>query len=385
MNSYFASVEQQANPFLRGKPIGITGTRQERSVIATASLEAKRLGVKTAMSTGEAKRICPSLLLYPGDQEKYTDITRRFNKIYREHTNCVEEFSIDESFLDLTDVSRDYLEAGCIALTIREQLRQELGEYITASIGIAPNKLIAKLSSESVKPNGLTVTPPSSVIDLLDRSELRDLCGIGDRIEQRLNKLGIHTFDQLRHFPLEPLIAEFKRFGFWLHDAAWGHETSGTSENRRSFVSQDNQKSYGHSHTLSHDTNDPQEMKHCLLTLADRVAWRLRRDGYLAKKIHVIIRYGDFTQMGQQCMLQTASANGLVLFQIAWRLIERWRDNKKSVRLLGITASELSPGTEPQSLFKKDRRMRSLQKALDDLQYRYGSDAWTRASTMKIS
>ncbi|MBI5369754.1 DNA polymerase IV [Candidatus Uhrbacteria bacterium] len=202
MNSYFASVEQQANPFLRGKPIGITGKHQERSIIATASIEAKRLGVKTAMSTWEAKQICPSLILYPGDPEKYSDITRRFNATYREFTDRVESFSVDESFLDLSERTPDYFGAACIALTIRQRLKEELGEYITASIGIAPNKLMAKLSSESVKPNGLTVTPPQQVLNLLDRSALQDLCGIGPCIEQRLNALGIFTFKQLRTFSL---------------------------------------------------------------------------------------------------------------------------------------------------------------------------------------
>lgn len=384
MNSYFASVEQQANPFLRGKPIGITGKHQERSIVAAASLEAKRLGVKTAMSTWEAKRVCPSLLLYPGDPEKYSDITQRFNKIYREYTDRVDEFSVDESFLDLTDVTQDYLGATCIALTIREQLKTALGEHITASIGIASNKLIAKLSSGHLKPNGLTVTPPTQVIQLLDNSELMDVCGIGPRIEQRLNDLGIHNFEQLRHFPLQPLIGEFNQYGLWLHHAAWGEEKTKISTNTN-IQTQKTQNSYGHSYTLPSDTDDPLEMKRCLLALSDRVAWRLRRDKLLAKKIHVIIRYADFTSTGQQCTINTATADGLTLFRTAWRLMERWRDETKSVRLLGISASELSQSHETQSLFKKDQRMRSLQKTLDILQHRYGPRAWIRASTLHMN
>ncbi len=382
MNSYFASVEQQANPFLRGKPIGITGKHQKRSIVATASVEAKRLGVKTAMSTWEAKRICPSLILYPGDTEKYSDITRRFNRIYREFTDHVEEFSVDESFLDLTEYVSDYFGATCIALAIRERLKTELGEWITASIGIASSKLMAKLSSESMKPNGLTVTPPHRVLDLLDHSPLRNLCGIGPRIEQRLNALGIFTFEQLRYFPLELLVDEFHSYGFWLHNAAWGRETSSVSTVRRR--ADTSPKSYGHSYTLPYDTDHPKEMQRYLLGLADRVAWRMRRDGRSAKQIQVYVRYHDFSGMGQQVHLREPTANGLTLFKTAWGMIEQWRDDTKRVRLLGISAAELCDSDEPQTLFQKERRVRRLQYALDRLQQRYGAGVWTRASLLDV-
>ncbi len=381
MNSYFASVEQQANPFLRGKPIGITGKHQERSIVAAASIEAKRMGVKTAMSTWEAVRVCPSLILYPGDSEKYSNIMHRFNKIYRQFTDHVEEFSIDESFLDLTEEAKDYFGATCIALTIRQQLRDELGEHITASVGIGPNRLIAKLCSGQVKPNGLTVVQPQDVIAHLDKSTLRDVCGIGPRMEHRLNQLGIDTFEQLRNFPLEQLVQEFKSYGFWLQEAAWGRDSSVIlSTSKESPI-----KSYGHSYTLPHDTDDTREMQRCLLGLCDRVAWRLRRDGCVAKRVHTYIRYGDFTGMGQQYVMKEPTANGLTLFKTAWHLIDGWRDDTKSVRLLGISASHLLHTSEATSLFKKERNMRSLQQSLDTLQHRYGSRAWTRASLLQNS
>jgi len=182
MNSYFASVEQQANPFLRGKPIGVTGksfdtnesAKAQRSIIATASIEAKRLGIKTAMSTSEAKRLLPSLIIVPGDPEKYAEITHRFNKIFNEFTDQVEIFSVDESFLDVTDWAQDYFGATMMAQAIRERIKEDCGERITCSIGIAPNKLIAKLASESHKPNGLTVVRPEQVLDFVASQKLGD-------------------------------------------------------------------------------------------------------------------------------------------------------------------------------------------------------------------
>ncbi|MFC1787656.1 DNA polymerase IV [Patescibacteria group bacterium] len=383
MNCYFASVEQQANPFLRGKPIGITGKRSahtnnhQRSVICTASIEAKRLGVKTAMSTWEAKKICPTLLLIAGDPEKYSEITHRFNSILNEFSDKVERFSVDESFLDLTDSAQDYLGATFIAQTIRSRLSQECGERITASIGLAPNKLMAKLTSERVKPNGLTVTRPQDVIKLLDSVELDDLCGIGPRIKHRLEQMGIITIKQLRHFPLDRLVHEFKSYGYWLHHSAHGRDSSLVDP------SEPEPKSVGHSYTIPHDTVNINEIKNYLLSLSDKVAWRLRRDSYRARCVSAYVRYDDFSGTGQQHRFNTPTADGLKLFQIAWSLINKKRDPQKPIRLVGLSASQLSSGPTQISLFKKEQKMSSALLALDQLQSRYGDQAWTRASLVK--
>ena len=377
MNSYFASVEQQANPFLRGKPVGITGKRQERSIVAAASLEAKRLGVKTIMSTWEAKRICPSIILYPGDPEKYSHIKNRFNALFREYTDKVEQFSVDESFLDVTEQAKDYFGATFLAQIIRERLKQTCGEYITASIGIAPNKLMAKLCSGQVKPNGLTVVQPQNTQTHLNHSQLQDVCGIGPRIARHLNAMGIYTFEQLRAISKEELVKEFKSFGFWLYNTARGEDHDPVCSDEHA------PKSIGHSYTLAADTDDPKEMKRNLLGLCDKVGWRLRRDGFVAGCLHVYVRYNDFSGMGQQQTLQAPTANGLTLFKTAWHLIEKWRDEMKPVRLLGISASHLTTSIEQPSLFKKECAVHTLFTALDRLQTRYGSTAWTRASLLK--
>lgn len=383
MNSYFASVEQQANPFLRGKPIGITGKRAEagdynRSIITTASIEAKRLGVKTAMSAWEAKKICPSLLLIAGDPEKYSELMHRFNKVYREFTHLVQQFSIDESFLDITDTAKDYLGATLMAQMIRYRLREELGERVTASIGIAQNKLMAKLACESVKPNGLTVLRPGNEIPFLDTRALQDLCGIGPRIYRRLNRLGIRNFRELREYPAEGLIAEFKSYGLWLHRAAHGIDDSPVDPR------EDEPKSVGHSYTMPAGADDEHAARRYLLCLADKVAWRLRRDGYQAHCITAYIRYGDFTGVGKQRRFKEPIMDGLSLFKIAWGLIEEVRDDMKPIRLVGLSASQLTNGGEQQPLFKKERKMMNILPALDKIQTRYGTNAWTRASLLPI-
>lgn len=383
MNSYFASVEQQANPFLRGKPIGITGKSQKRSIVATASIEAKRLGVKTAMSTWEAKKICPSIILWPGDPEKYSDIMHRFNAIYRSFTPHVQQFSVDESFLDVTEEAEDYFGATCMAQAIRSALRDTLGEHITASIGIAPNKLIAKLAGESVKPNGLTVVQPQELINFIDTRELEDLCGIGPRIRTHLNALGIDTFAQLRAFPLEHLQREFHRYGTWLWEAAHGHDSSVVISPTVGHMHADKQpKSYGHSYTLPQNTSDPRALKRYLFGLADKVAWRMRRDGVTARRVSAFVRFGDFSGHGEQRTFQEATNDGKYLYQIAWRILEPV--GLKDVRLVGLCASVLSHGSTQPSLFKKEQRMQTVLCALDKLQHRYGEGVWKRGSTLPV-
>lgn len=379
MNSYFASVEQQANLFLREKPVGITGKHQERSVIATASLEAKRLGVKTAMSTWKAKQICPSLILYPGDPEKYSYITDQFNTIFREFADQVEQFSVDESFLDVTHTAQDYIGAISIALIIRERIKETCGERITCSIGIAPNKLVAKLCSESVKPNGLTVVRPQNVLQFIDSCKLQDMCGIGPNTEQHLHSLGIYTFEQLRTFPSSKLVDEFKSYGYWLRDSAHGCDESSVTD------SNEDPKSIGHSYTLPENTNNEKEMRQYLLELADRVAWRLRKHGFVTRCVHTYVRHGDFSGMSQQKSFAEPTADGLVIFKIAWQMIKKWLDNTKSVRLLGISVSNLCRGSAYIQLFKKERRALSLQNSLDTLRHRYGPIAWTRVSLLKTN
>lgn len=385
MNSYFASVEQQANPFLRGKAIGVTGKRfdtnrgdeAQRSIIATASREAKKLGVKTAMSTVEALRICPSLIIVPGDPEKYSEITHRFHKVYLEFTDHVELASVDECYLDVTQEAGDYFGATIMAQMIRERLREECGEWITASIGIGPNKLIAKLGSDSHKPRGLTVIPPDKVIGFIDTLELRDFCGIGFRTEQHLAEIGITTVQGLRTYPLNQLEREFKSWGWWLHEASFGRDDIPVVADEAL------PKSVGHSYTLPTDTDDPKVVKQTLLGLADKVAWRLRRDGLSAGQVSVYFRFKDLTGKGQQHRFREPTADGLQLFNIAWSLIEKWWDGTP-VRLIGISTSMLIQCSEQNSLFKEKQRLSSTTAALDRLQIRYGEGTWTRASLLDV-
>ncbi len=378
-NSYFASVEQQANPHLRGKAIAIAGKAGgdiNRSVVTTASREAKARGVKTAMATWEAKKICPELIIIPGDPQKYGDITDRLLAVCHKYADDIEQFSTDEVFIDVTTGAGNYFGASMMALMIRRDLKAACGSVCTVSIGIAPNKLVAKLASESVKPNGLTVVRPTDVEDFVKSRPLADFCGIGRSTEKRLAELGVTSIATLRQLSRAQLIDVFQSQGAWLADAAHGQATDALEDDNA------DPKSIGHSYTFPQDLHTIHAVKKNLLAMCDRVAWRLRQQHFVASHVSVYIRYGDFGGDGCAKLLNIPINDGLTISQNAWALISPRLDLNRGVRLLGISVSDFKATKLPISLFRKDRRMSRVVTALDVVQTKFGQDAWHRASTV---
>ncbi len=395
-NSYFASVEQQANPFLRNKPIAVAGKgkysidiyrknrsridvhRQSlyRTVVTTASKEAKALGVKTAMASTEAKKVCPELIIIPGDPRKYGDITNRFMNILERYASQVERFSTDEGFADITVAARDYFGATFIGQQIRRDIRNECGSFATVSIGVANNKTLAKLASESCKPNGLTVIHPDHAISFLDKQDLAAVCGIGPRIEKRLNKMGITDFPSLRNAKLEHLVREFNSYGFFLYDVARGIGSDELSES-------ENPKSVGNSYTFPHDLINEKDIKKQLLAICDKVANRLRKQSFFATHISVYARYKDFGGCGIGKKYNEPMNDGLEIFRNAWQLLKKKWDRNIPVRLLGVSTSALMPTFHMPSIIEKQNKTQNTLHALDILQKKYGSGIWLRAATLK--
>lgn len=398
-NSFFASVEQQANPFLRGKPIAIAGKGKEsidiakakhgrervavadvrfrRSVVTTASREAKQLGVKTAMATWEALAICPDLLVIPGDPHKYSEITHRFIGILRRYGSSVELFSADEAFFDATDVAVDWMGAIVLAQRIRSDIRRECGVACTVSIGIAPNKLVAKLASESVKPSGLTCVPPSDVAEFVLKQPLLAFCGIGRRTARKLEALGITSVGTLRKATLHALTEAFgAHLGSFLYYAARGIGPDTVESESEA------PKSVGHSYTFPSNLLTENEIRNNLLTLCDRVAIRSRKLGFVATHLASYARYGDFTSVGVGKRFREPFADGLDMFKATWALLKPELNLEKGIRLLGITASGLLAAAMPQTMFRKNERMRQTLTSLDKLTERYGIGVWQRGSTM---
>ena len=287
MNAFFASVEQQANPALRGKPIAVIGSNG-RTVITTASYEARKFGVKTGMAIWEAKRQCPQIILVVGDNRKYTYTSTRIFHMMLDYTPLVEVFSIDEAFLDVTHSLKIFGTPERIVYLMKARIKQSFG--LTCSVGIGPNKLLAKLASDMKKPDGLTIIRPDEVSQVIDPLPIKDLCGVGSRMERHLNLLGIKTIGDLGRFPVDILKRKFGITGQHLHDMGLGIDHSPVVP----ASDQDRVKSVGHSMTLRRDVSRRQDILKYLLQLSEMVGRRARRYGVSGKTINLYVRYADF-------------------------------------------------------------------------------------------
>jgi DNA polymerase-4 len=367
MDAFFASVEQLVNPALRGKPVVVCGANA-RTVVLTASYEARAFGVKTGMTLPEAMVLCPDLIVVEGRHERYTDINQRLLAIYQDYTPLVEVFSIDEAFLDLTGSLGLFGSAETIAKAVKHRIRRELG--LTASVGIAPNKLLAKLASGLKKPDGLVLLEPEDIPLLLSNLPVDELCGIGPALTQKLSTLGITTCGELGRAPMELLMHHFGVLGRRLSDMGRGRDDSPVV----AVEAEPDAKSIGHSMTLERDVSNRESLEIYLLQLSEMVGRRLRRAGLYGRTVALTLRYADFSTITRQRRQKQPIHDDLEIFQAA-REIFRGLRLSQAVRLVGVTASDLSkdPGQLP--LFEETLRRRRLTAAMDIINDRYGE--WT--------
>ena len=383
-NAFFAHAEQEANPLLRGKSIGVGGKADSKGIVAAVSYEAKAHGIKTAMSVFEAKVIDPSLLMINGDGRKYSELSDRLHRILVRQGGVVERFSIDEDFLDVSHVAQDWLDTLAIALRIRDAVKQEIGSFMRVSIGIGPNRLLAKMASDAEKPNGLTLVYPSQkdLFAFLDTRVLEDIPGIGNAILRRLKEVGIDSIPSLRSAQLPFLIRHFKQYGPFLYNASRGLDTSVVTDKEPL------EKSIGHSYTLPRHTQDKRVASRTLLSLCDRVGWRLRKRGLVARAYTAIVRFSDLHISAKQGRLSAPTSDGLELYKAVWhdvrQIIVQQTPNipieTRSIRLVGVVARRLVPSHVQVTLDRKKQKHTDLLPWLDKIQQRYGTRSWLRAS-----
>lgn len=383
-NSYFATVEQQANPRLRGKPIGVTGgDRMERTVLGAASVEAKLRGVKGGMTIHEARKVCPEIILVRGDSDKYLSTTKKFISILKDFSPYLEVFSIDECFMELssrTEVSGSTFEQAVnIAETIKSQIHKRVGEWVNCSIGVSYNKVIAKLAGSLYKPNGLVmITDPTAAMWILDRRKLDDICGIGGRIKRRLFNMGIFDFASLRQATRGQLLASFKSYGNFLYDIARGENDSAIVP----FYEKEEVKSVGHRHTTDHDTSDPVEIKQILLKLTELIARKLRSKKLVGRTVSCWYRAAFnpqyFEETGQKFFGEgmqltiPATQDGLEIFEAAWKIFDQLWD-KERIRMIGASISLLEPQYPRTENFLEDiQRKKMIIKTLDKINDQFG-------------
>ena len=372
MDAFFASVEQQANPRLRGKPIGVIGSGG-RTVITTASYEARKFGVKTGMNIYEARKALPSLILVIGNNEKYTHTCIELEKIYTQFTHDVEIYSIDEAFLDITTTHHLFGGPETIGMTIKNAVREKFG--INCTIGIGPDILIAKLASDLSKPDGLRWIKPEELEGVLKDLPVKELWGIGSKISERLSLLGIRTCGELGKAPASLLRNKFGIYGETLKAMGMGICKKAIQ------TRPEDAKSVGHSMTLPVDIWERKDIEVYLLMLSEMVGRRSRKYGYMGRKVSLIIRYTDFEAFSKQTTLPNFTNDTHDIFQGALKIVNIIK-LKDKVRLLGVSLSSLIKDPNQIPLIEEERKRKYILQAIDYINDKYGEFKITWGSYM---
>ena len=372
MDAFFISVEQRDDPSLRGKPAAVCGSLS-RSVVTSATYEARPYGIRAGMPIQEAKRRCPPLILVEGDHSKYTETSSRIFSLLKEYTPLVEVASIDEAYLDITQSTLLFKSPLHLAQTIKSYILEK--EKLTCSVGIAPNKLLAKLASRLKKPDGLVVIEKGEVEKTLRDLPVSSLFGIGPKLEEALQGMGIFTCGSLGKFPVPLLTQRFGAIGERLHEMGLGRDDSPVIP----FDEEEDPKSVSHSVTLEKDTSDLEVLRKVLLQLSERVSRRMRRNFLYGKRVTLTVRYSDFYTFTKQKTLSQSINSGNDIFRHGLE-IYRSISHPKPIRLLGIGMSLLEKEWSQLGLFDRREKKDNLLKAMDQVNDRFGDWTLTWAS-----
>ncbi|MBI5969778.1 MAG: DNA polymerase IV [Deltaproteobacteria bacterium] len=371
MNAFFASVEQRCNPQLRGKPVAVIGS-SGRTVVTTASYEARACGVKTGMNKYEALRLCKDLIFVVGDNRKYMDASLRALEILKGFSPLVEAYSIDEAFVDITGAN----EPVEMAVRAKRLIKEDLG--LLCSVGIAPNKLLAKLASDMQKPDGLVVIKDADVPSVLEDLPVNELCGIGGKLNGRLAALGIRTCGELGRFSASVLRERFGIIGERLKFMGMGDDDSPVVP----MGEEANAKSVGHSMTLPADVSSLSVIERHILKLSEMVGVRARRFGLKGRKISLTIRYPDFFTFTRHRTLSFYTNDTHAVYAIAKDILAAIR-LKSAVRLIGVTLFDLAKDPRQLALFGLDVKKAALLNAMDALNKEFGDASVTWAALME--
>lgn len=368
-DSFFASVEQQNNPQFRHKPLGVTATHGRTAIIA-ASREAKAKGVKSPSRTFDALRICPDMQFTGAHFREYFEISKKFIAICTRFSPYVEVFSLDELFLDVTQTAKLFGGTENVVRLIKQAIAKEIGEYITVSVGISYNRSLAKLASGMRKPNGVFTITHDNLDKVYQEATLQDICGIGPRIEKRLNSMGIYHLLQLRHLTLSQLEAEFGPVeAYFLHGVAFGEDDTPVKH----FGDAPEAKSVGRNYALAKNEYNQRLILQNVYELCEEVSIKLRRLNKKAKVMGLSLR--GVTNMYGNKKLPTYSHSGKELFRACLSLYRQWQWDKQSnpyVRQISVWASHLSlNAATPLSLFDNPKEEK-LQTTIDMLNEKFG-------------
>ncbi|HEX6499253.1 MAG TPA: DNA polymerase IV [Micromonosporaceae bacterium] len=375
MDAFYASVEVRRRPDLRGRPVVVGGTGP-RGVVSSASYEARAYGVRSAMPTARARRLCPQAVFLPPDFAEYTAASRAVMAVFRDVTPLVEPLSLDEAFLDVAGAQRLLGRPARIAALIRRRILDE--QRLTCSVGVAPSKFLAKLASTRAKPDGLVVVPADRVLDYLHPLPVAALWGVGDRSAEVLRRLGLVTVGDVAQAPFGMIRAALgEAAATHLHDLAWGRDP-------RRVVPEQVEKSIGAETTFDVDVADPATIRRALLALSTKAAARLRRAGLVGRTVSLKVRLADFRTMNRSRTLPTATDVSREIFQTAWALYRALAPGDR-IRLVGVRVEGLveADGAARQlALGGRERGWREADRAVDAAAARFGAAAVRPASLL---
>lgn len=366
MDAFFVAVEQLENPQLLAKPV-IVGFPQGRSVVLSASYEARAFGVRSAMPMATAMKLCPQAIIVQPRHQLYYQMSARLMEFFASITDAVEPLSVDEAFLDIGGAMRRLGPPMRIAQMIRRRIKEELG--VTASVGIAATKFVAKIASARCKPDGLLLIPKEDTVAYLHSLPARALWGVGAKTMTVLEGLGIHTVEQIAKTPAAVLAKALGANGEHVHRLSWGIDPRPVTPLRV-------EKSIGAEETFAVDTVDDAPLRRELLRLAHRTGGRLRASGYLARTVALKLRYADFSTINRSRTLPVPVNSAQLIYQTASQLLEALGDRPMAVRLIGLRAENLEASNETPvqlSLERRDDNWRTAEAVMDQVGQKFGS------------
>ncbi len=366
LDAFYASVEVLKDPSLAGKPV-VVGSPAGRGVVMSASYEARARGLRSAMPSVRARRLCPEVIFRPPDFDAYRAYSNRFREILLSFTPIVEPLSLDEAFLDVSGAARLFGPPPEIAARIRESIHRQT--RLRASIGVGPNKFLAKLASVRAKPDGLLVVRTGDALAFLHPLPVDSVWGIGDKTAELLGRLGIRTVGELAATPrtiLERIVGEGQ--AQTLLELAAGRDA-------RSVVPFEAPKSVSHEETYPHDLDDPDQILREILGLSHRVAARLRSEGYRARTVTLKLRLPSFSTLTRSRTLPDPTDLASDLFHVAGELFRGLPEGRRRFRLLGVAATGLVPAGAEQLPLAGEPHWEQAERALDRVHRRFGAGA----------
>jgi len=376
MDAFFVSVELRTRPELRGKPV-IVGFPGERSVVLSGSYEARDFGVKSAMPMAVALRMCPQAVVIEPRHKLYYEVSGQLMAIFESITGLVEPLSVDEAFLDVTGALRRLGPPRGIGELIRRRVAAELG--ITASVGIAETKFVAKIASTRCKPDGLLLIGPDQTVPYLHSLPVGALWGVGAKTKEVLAKMGISTVADVAATPVSSLKKVLGATGEHVHQLAWGIDPRPVTPVRL-------EKSIGAEETFATDTDDDALLRRELLRLSHRTAGRLRSSGMVARTVALKLRFADFSTITRSRTVQTPVDSAQLLYAVALQLLESVGTRAMAVRLVGVRAEQLEEAARTSlqlSIDRRDDNWRVAEQVLDQVALKFGDKSVLPARLME--